>query len=121
MVGRIAPQHRTREIALRALELIVGLEQWREAIAAITRITQARDDVVVAREDPEAHGILVNGILLAQSMVEGVRVRVELGEARVEDGIGCRHESSAPLRSAYPDAGMMCLANISICRTSSSQ
>src|SRR5215472_9071518 len=98
MVGRIAPQHRTREIALRALELVVGLEQWRKAIAAIARIAQARDDVVVAREHPEAHGTLVDGVLLAQGMVEGVRVCVELRQERIEGRLSYRHDCPPSVR-----------------------
>jgi len=65
VIGRIPPQHGARELASRVLRAIAGLEQGGKAVTTEARITQAHHDVVITREDPEAHGTLMDGVLLA--------------------------------------------------------
>jgi len=95
VIRGISHEHRARKIAFRGLWPIDSFDQWGKAIAAITRIAQARDDIVIAREDPEAQGTLVDGIFLAQRLVERVRIRVEFGQARIENRLNHRHRRSS--------------------------
>src|SRR5438552_2988627 len=96
VVGRIAEEHRAREAALLALLPVHGGEQGLEGFAPEAGIAQAHDHVVIAREDPEAHGGLVDGVFLAELVIEGIRIGVELGEERIEEDLGRRHGCSPP-------------------------
>jgi hypothetical protein len=62
-----------------------------KAIAAETRVAQAHHDMVIACEDPEAHGTLVDRVLLTQGVVEGIGMCVEFRQERVEERLSNRH------------------------------
>jgi hypothetical protein len=51
----------------------------------------------------------VDGILLAQRVVEGVRIRVKFGQARIENRLNHRHRRSSSdpaMRPCYDGRGL---------------
>ena len=95
VVGRVAEQHRARQRRLLGGVAVHRREHLLELLAPEPLVAQDGHAVLVAREHPEAHRRLVHGILLAQPPVERVRIGVELGQERIEQDFGGRHQRAS--------------------------
>lgn len=93
MIGRVSEEHGGGEPRLLDRVAVHRFEEAFEAGSAEARIAQHHHAVVVAREYPEAERTLVDRVGLAQAVVEGIRVSVELGQERVEQHLGRCHGS----------------------------
>ena len=83
VIGRIAVQHRQPESG-RNGRPEAGRHKGRQRLLGQARITQDRDHVFVAGQDPEAQRAVVHRVLGAQAVVHRVGIRQELRIHRVE-------------------------------------
>src|SRR6185295_20113005 len=96
---RVAEEHGARQLRFLAVVAVDAREHLLELFAAEALIAQHGHAVLVAREHPEAHRALVDGLLLAQPPVERIGIGVELRQQRVEEDL-VAHVASASLSAS---------------------
>ena len=98
VIGRVTEEHRAGQ-PIGLLPAVHRGEHLLELLAPEPRVAQDGHAVLVAREDPETHRRLVDGLLLAQPPVERVRIGVEFRQERVEQDFRGGHQRASASHS----------------------